>query len=851
LPRVARESSPRIAETACARPRVLERLERALGFRATFLVAGPGYGKSTAIRQLLPMHPALRAVRASRLEATPERLVQTILAIFGIARAESKTRRAFELMGPRESAYRLLTDLPTGAVIAIDDFHEYSDSPECLDLIRGMIEFGPDHLRFLISSRTLPPYPLAEWVARGIASVPLEAGELSFNLAEIDAVLERSENRILAARRVLDATVGWPLAVALACAGKIPLTAGENAIGNLVHDYLEREILRELSVEERDVLRIASLQPSISLEVMDNANGMRAGASVESLAAKLPQLVVVRDGCLQVHDLLRSCLTRQDDRNLSLRVGEAHEAAGAIKPALFLFLASRNHIRIMDFLVTHGAELVERHDSAIEDAICSYADSRLRKHPVVLALVALRDTRRGDLDRAQSLFEGALAKVDDPGLKAAIAQSLGALLNNRGRPGAVEVLRDLRHADLPPRTHAEVLGVLAAAHMIAGQISSASDIAMEAVKEAEQTTDDQLLAGTLQRAAVVAFHSADPGLAEESARRAIALATSIGDDLIRSRALVVLYATLHAYHDDYRAALMHARASVEAGKSAGDTRGVVFGLTAEYEILVECGQLDMADRIGTEIEAAALPLGYQDTPLLHFARAIRAVIGCDFKTAHRTLSALPDHRCTPAQRVLRDGYLTLFSIPISPEDAESRLDLLIQDIRGVERQPLSLIDARDVSLARVMASLASGLLGRNSAAVRILPRRRPVLNAASVGRLIDCVGNVVRMRLYVTDRPDEASAYEPIVGVLEGWRLCLTALVSAVRSSRGASSCPLTPMQLTVLRELAKGYRSREVAQKLGISVNTHANHVREIIKRLKCSGREEALRAARSLGYV
>jgi DNA-binding CsgD family transcriptional regulator len=58
-------------------------------------------------------------------------------------------------------------------------------------------------------------------------------------------------------------------------------------------------------------------------------------------------------------------------------------------------------------------------------------------------------------------------------------------------------------------------------------------------------------------------------------------------------------------------------------------------------------------------------------------------------------------------------------------------------------------------------------------------------------------------------------------------------------------------MQLTVLRELAKGSRTRDVAQMLGMSVNTHANHVREIIRRLKCSGREEALQIARSRGYV
>ena len=387
--------------------------------------------------------------------------------------------------------------------------------------------------------------------------------------------------------------------------------------------------------------------------------------------------------------------------------------------------------------------------------------------------------------------------------------------------------------------------------MIAGQVSSALAIALEAVKEAEQTIDDQLLAGTLQRAAVVAFHSADPALAEELARRAVSLAPSIGDDLIRSRALIALYATSNGYHDDYTEALKHAQASVEAAEVAGDIRAAIFGLTAQYEMFVYSGQLDAADRVGRQIEAAALPLGYQETPLLHFARSIRAAIDGDFEGAIRSLVALPDQRCSAAQRVLRDAYHALFSIPASPEDADSRLELVLHDIRSVERAPLALTDAQNASLARVLAALASALLGRNAIALRILPKRRPVLNGASIGRLSDCVANIIRMRLHIAQRSDESTAYEPIADILDGWRMCFVRLIAATRPSSKSLSCPLTPMQLKILRELAKGSRTRDVSEMLGISVNTHANHVRGIIKRLKCSGREEAVRVARSLGYV
>ena len=326
---------------------------------------------------------------------------------------------------------------------------------------------------------------------------------------------------------------------------------------------------------------------------------------------------------------------------------------------------------------------------------------------------------------------------------------------------------------------------------------------------------------------------------------------AIGDDLIRSRAEVVLYCTSYAYYDDFGVAFEHAQASVEAAEAAGDIRAAISGLTAAYEICVECGRLEEADRIGDRINVTALPLGYRDTPPLHFARAIRAAIDSDFQASVRILAALPDQRCTLAERTLRDCYRALFSVPLSVEDATSRLELVVEDIRSLEQGPLSLTDVRNASLARVLAALASAFLGRNAEAIRMLSKRRPILNSTSIGRLSDCVAAIVRMRIHVAERADESAVYDSIAGFLQGWRLCFAALVSAVRASARSAGCPLTPMQLTVLRELAKGSRTRDVAQMLGMSVNTHANHVREIIKRLKCSGRVEALQIARSRGYV
>ena len=66
-----------------------------------------------------------------------------------------------------------------------------------------------------------------------------------------------------------------------------------------------------------------------------------------------------------------------------------------------------------------------------------------------------------------------------------------------------------------------------------------------------------------------------------------------------------------------------------------------------------------------------------------------------------------------------------------------------------------------------------------------------------------------------------------------------------------ADSANLTPRQMTVLRQLAAGKSTGDIAEALGISTETVRNHVRGITARLGVHSRLEAVIRAHELGVV
>lgn len=82
--------------------------------------------------------------------------------------------------------------------------------------------------------------------------------------------------------------------------------------------------------------------------------------------------------------------------------------------------------------------------------------------------------------------------------------------------------------------------------------------------------------------------------------------------------------------------------------------------------------------------------------------------------------------------------------------------------------------------------------------------------------------------------------------------LVVQALVAAGESPTGAPRpAPLTPREVEVLREIARGRSNKEIATDLHVAVGTAKVHVERILRKLTASNRTEATMQAVRMGLV
>ena len=82
----------------------------------------------------------------------------------------------------------------------------------------------------------------------------------------------------------------------------------------------------------------------------------------------------------------------------------------------------------------------------------------------------------------------------------------------------------------------------------------------------------------------------------------------------------------------------------------------------------------------------------------------------------------------------------------------------------------------------------------------------------------------------------------------QGWPIPVP---RADRSDEPARPLPLNPRDRDVLRQLAAGRSTAQIARALSVSSNTARTRIRRISTRLAVTGRHDAVHAARALGLV
>lgn len=91
------------------------------------------------------------------------------------------------------------------------------------------------------------------------------------------------------------------------------------------------------------------------------------------------------------------------------------------------------------------------------------------------------------------------------------------------------------------------------------------------------------------------------------------------------------------------------------------------------------------------------------------------------------------------------------------------------------------------------------------------------------------------------------------LGVWAGWRLVLRRQPARPDAGNPEAQAALgiSDRELAVLREIAGGHSTKEIAARLHVSPNTVKTHVARLLEKLGARRRTDALRRARELGLV
>ncbi|WP_376792369.1 BTAD domain-containing putative transcriptional regulator [Thermoflexus sp.] len=212
------------------RPRLIHRVREALAEGAVWIIAPPGYGKTTLLRALEEHLPGSRYLALQPSVIDPACLQETLDAA-------------------RDAQ-----------VLLLDDLHWLADGPEALEELAGRIARDPR--AWVVSGRWVPG-PLA---GRPFPQTWLTEVDLAFSVEEIALMLRVDLEQ---ARRLHARTRGWPMAIALLAqpdAGR-PLPERWPQVQEQLFTTLAHSLLHTLPEDIRRFLLRTAIPLSFNVEL--------------------------------------------------------------------------------------------------------------------------------------------------------------------------------------------------------------------------------------------------------------------------------------------------------------------------------------------------------------------------------------------------------------------------------------------------------------------------------------------------------------------------------------------------------------------------------------------------------
>ncbi|TCO33408.1 LuxR family maltose regulon positive regulatory protein [Kribbella steppae] len=860
------------------RPRLIKRLDEGAELPLTLVSAPAGSGKTALVAAWAAQREA--AGYSTAWITFEERDVPA--SVFWPHVLETLRRQGLVLPAMRSDTAgarsRMLTRLATALSRRSDpmtlvlDGYEIATAEQSSD-IDFLLRHSDQRLHVVILTRVDPVLPLHRYrLAEMVAEVRM--ADLAFTedetsqLVRLSGISMSSDSIGALTRR----TRGW--AVGLRFAGMC-LERSDNpdeAVAQLAGDsgniaeYLMAEVLQTQSAAVRSLLLRTSVVDVLQPGLIEELGGRSAGRTLASLAGGnvLVEPLPDHPGWYRYHpflrDLLRAELAHESPtrrRRLHKKAADWFARKGFLGSAVGLATAvgawTDASAYVVDGLAI-GQVLLSSDTSGLDDD--------LRKMPpgigdpaagVVRAALALadRDTDRcaDELKRAGESMITESAHDQAVQLAADIVQTVrSGLLDD---PQTV-MLADLAQQELTTqerekiRAHPELTALIQAIKGIAllhnGELLQARAPLMAAVR-AEAPGCEALTVACLGYLAVIDSYQGELRCADEWAAQSVALAERSG--LLsdgRPRAAEIALARVSIDRHDLRAGREHVRAAMRSDDICDDPVLRALSAVVQARLLRAGGEVDEAIALLQRVAAhSVVTAGWLVEPLQIEAATLMVVQG-EPDVATRMIKQLgkPDDAL---------GSLVLGHADLRRQDwggVEKSVSAILAQGNGVQLP--TTVGAR---LLEVACELHGGQPGRARIALDHALRlaepeglRRPFLEApTAVRRLLEAdtalidrngwLGSVVGSRRQIL-----ASTSSPAAGGTD-----VPPFATYIE--------PLTAKETEVLGHLSELLSTEEIAAEMFVSVNTVRTHIRNILRKLAVSRRNEAVRRARALSLI
>jgi LuxR family maltose regulon positive regulatory protein len=634
--------APRWRRGLVARPRLLERLNRAAKSKLTLLSAPPGFGKTTLLAEWLDSskHSAAWLSLDSSDNQADSFWSYLIAALRKVAPHIGAS--ALALMHspqppPIESVLPLLLNelgaISNDIVLVLDDYHVI-DARDVQDGMVFLVENLPPRVHLVIASRADPLLPLPRIRARG-QLVEIRAGDLRFTAGEAAAYLNEVMGLQLTAANVAaleSRTEGWIAALQLAAlslqgrAQAASFIAGFSGNDRYIVDYLVDEVLQAQSERVRDFLLQTSIVDRLSGPLCDAVTGHPGGQAMLERLDRANLFVVPLDDrrhWYRYHHLFADVLqthlrSEQPDQvaGLHRRASDWFAANGEPPAAIRYALAGQHIERAADLIELAVQELRRtRQDALLRSWLAALPDDLIRTRPVLNIGHVWTLLAAGDLEGAEARLNDAERWLDPTRVPAktvvvdeeefgrlagTIAVYRAALAQLRGDlPATVKYAQ--RVLDLvPPDQHLQrgaAAALLGLAAWASGDLEGAFQTYSSGIADVQQAGNISDAIGGALALADIRIAQGRLGDAMRVYAHALDLAQAQGEPLIRGTAdLHVGTSEIHCERNELLAAASDLTTSSELAERTGQPYNRQRWCTAMARLQRARGDLDGALR---------------------------------------------------------------------------------------------------------------------------------------------------------------------------------------------------------------------------------------------------------------